>query len=233
MMLGSACCCRKRCKALFQSSSGVFFRVIDGGPFYMSPDTDWSRYKILSDYFKEQCPSVFPYNYLDPSLVREYVEAGGYYITNCEWSSGMAEGDPYYAIACDPDGAAFNTHMEAIGSSIRRARGTVTAGSLDGQNYRSDKRMFDSVYRRGNASSEIVGGTTILEGFSHQAYNIYTQPNMREQIEDNTWYPIGSAEIIGNGLVIAFGDSNLFCDDYFMRNLCAFDPEELLDYSPT
>jgi hypothetical protein len=56
---------------------------------------------------------------------------------------------------------------------------------------------------------------------------------MKAQIEDNTWYPIASAEIIGNGLVIAFGDSNLFCDDYFMRNLCAFDPEELLDYSPT
>lgn len=198
------CCCpQKICWAgLYR---GVLFSD-EPDDLSVNNESDLSLCKAVVDYFASRCPSFAPYTYFDPGKIAEFVQTGGLYITNCEWTNCELSGTTLSV--CDKDGAAFGAHMSAIGASLSRGRGTISTNKL----YTSlGSKLFAGCSISGDATAEIVGGTALLTAAPgvHCSFRPSGEPG---------GVCCGGSEV-GLGAVVGFGDSNVRISGEIRNNI--------------
>ena len=151
-----------------------------------------------ADFLKKNCKAVIDYrpskcgtyNYYNASVLSGYLFAGGIYFCNTEWDNCNGDGS-----GCVGDnGAEFNAHMQALGCSLTYGRGTI---SVDTAGYTPLGNLFSGFTISGNATAEILGGTPVLEAKA-SGYCSRTTGGV-----------CAGGGVVGRGLVVAFGDSNI------------------------
>jgi hypothetical protein len=210
MFLGCRCCA-KRGKIAWNVYGGTcLFNYNSVDDILFSSDTNEVYLcDVIVEYFCDQCPSVGTgYTYaLSASEVKNYVENGGIYITNCEWTNCDT------TRRCDEDGEVFNQRMQSIGCSLRRGRGTI---STNPQYISTGSALFQGSPTGGNATSEITGGVPLL---------LAEKGPFCRNLE--TGGVCCAGEKIGKGAVIGFGDSNVVIYGSFRDNILSLPIEDM------
>ena len=195
------CCCKNG--ICWARSRGVLFPQ-DLDDLDVDDNSDLSQCKVVVDYFAEDCPTYYPnnaYPYLDPAKIMQFVQAGGLYITNCEWTNCEQSPAPG---TCDSDGEGFKQHMAAIGANLSRGIGTISSNPV----YNSlGSKLFENCNIQGNATSEIVGGTPLLNALPGDACG-----------DEPGGICCGGSKV-GQGAVVAFGDSNVEINNAIRNNI--------------
>lgn len=207
MFLGCRCC-KKRDKIAWNEYGGTcLFNYNSVDDILFNSDTNEVYFcTAIVEYFCVQCP---PYRYLlNGSDVKNYVENGGIYIANCEWTNCDA------LRRCDPDGEDFNQRMQSIGCSLRRGRGTI---STNPRYISTGSALFEGSPAFGNATSEITGGVPLL----------LAEKGLSCPSNVETGGVCCAGEKIGKGAVIALGDSNVRFYGLFRENILSLPIEDM------
>jgi hypothetical protein len=215
MFLGCRCCA-KRGKIAWSAYGGTcLFNYNSVDDILFSSDTNEVYLcDVIVEYFCRKCPSLaggYLYS-LSASEVKNYVENGGIYITNCEWTNCDSR-----IRRCDEDGEVFNQRMQSIGCSLRRGKGTI---STNPRYISTGSALFEGSPTFGNATSEITGGVPLLLAQTNTFINACAPEN-----------EIGgvccAGEKIGKGAVIGFGDSNVTIYGSFRENILSLPIEDM------
>lgn len=193
------CCCDTKNICWYGTYGGLFAAGANDTDILSSTTDIVPICNVLVNYYSNQCA---PYNYFPVAALADFINNGGIYITHCEWTNcGVGTVVPG---TCDPDGAAFNSHMSALGCSLHRGRGTISTALT----YTSlGSQLFSGCNVSGNATAEILGGTPLLNA----APSYYCQ--------NEAGGTCCAGEKIGAGAIIAFGDSNVYISAPIRDNL--------------
>jgi len=165
-------------------------------PWYQTRDLDGPGCDIVIDYFRSRCQA---YPYLDPYDVKEFIESGGFYLTNTEWGNNATNDED----GCG-DKIAFEDHMISLGSNIRRGCNTISNAWELYNN--SNSPLLTNVMVQGAATAEIVGGT--------EAFTTTNRYEVQPGVKDAPGCPGGNVQgmgdRLGDGALLLFGDSNMF-----------------------
>lgn len=197
-------------------------------PWYQTRDLAGQGCDVVIDYFYSKCGT---YPYLESYDVKEFIESGGFYLSNCEWGNNSRNDED----GCG-DKIGFEDHMITLGSSIRRGCNTISAAYEKYNN--SNSPLLTDVMVQGAATAEIVGGTA--------PFTTTNKYNVRLEVNDAPGCPGGNVQgkgdRLGNGALLLFGDSNMFFggtegdtfsetfDEYYERTQGGDLPSELEFY---
>lgn len=214
--MGRPCaCCKKDCSVCWNTSGfsydGELFAHLPADDTFVSSLSNIEKDCggcVLVDYHSDRCPRNSSYPYIIPAKVVKFLKRGGIYFAHCEWDNyytcvGLEPMPLHYQLrnrrptACDVHGGGFNTHMEAIGCSIRRDLPTAFGWPWHGHSLGSP--LFKGVAVSGNATASLKNGVPLLSLPSGG----YNPPECaRGGI-------VCAGEKVHRGFVITFGDSNV------------------------